>query len=151
MLKWAVREMFDGVCREEVNGVLEKARGERFLGSALEAKVLLHVANAELAQSLQALQGVSLRALHIRLPQTEHRFERKLQKCRLESHEGARDAKLPGICTSCRNTGAMPLLRQCEREFFLFPDNTLIFGLCNACAGGQCGRPAALCIHRKPG
>ena len=47
-----------GQCREVVNQVLEKARGERFLGSALEAKVLLHVADAELAQSLQALQGV---------------------------------------------------------------------------------------------
>ena len=46
-----------------MNGVLEKARGERFLGSALEAKVLLHVADAELAESLQALQGVSLHAL----------------------------------------------------------------------------------------
>ncbi len=38
--------------------MLEKARGERFIGSALEAKVLLHVADAELAQSLQGLQGV---------------------------------------------------------------------------------------------
>ena len=47
-----------GQCREVVNQVLEKARGERFLGSALEAKVLLHVADTELAQSLQALQGV---------------------------------------------------------------------------------------------
>ena len=45
-------------CREEVNQVLEKARGERFIGSALEAKVLLHVADAELAESLQGLQGV---------------------------------------------------------------------------------------------
>ena len=45
-------------CREEVNQVLEKARGERFIGSALEAKVVLHVADAELAQSLQGLQGV---------------------------------------------------------------------------------------------
>lgn len=40
--------------------MLEKARGERFIGSALEAKVLLHVADAELAQSLQGLQGVGL-------------------------------------------------------------------------------------------
>ena len=63
-------------CREEVNGVLEKARGERFLGSALEAKVLLHVADAELAESLQALQGVSLQALHSCLSQIEHRLER---------------------------------------------------------------------------
>lgn len=63
--------------REEVNGVLEKARGERFLGSALEAKVLLHVADAELAESLQALQGVSLQALDNCLSQIEHRLERK--------------------------------------------------------------------------
>ena len=60
-----------------MNGVLEKARGERFLGSALEAKVLLHVADAELAESLQALQGVSLHALHSCLSQIEHRLERK--------------------------------------------------------------------------
>ena len=40
--------------------MLEKARGERFIGSALEAKVLLHVADAGLAQSLQGLQGVGL-------------------------------------------------------------------------------------------
>ena len=38
--------------------MLEKARAERFIGSALEAKVLLHVADAELSQSLQGLQGV---------------------------------------------------------------------------------------------
>lgn len=53
------KQAFVGQCREVVNQVLEKARGERFLGSALEAKVLLHVADAELGQSLQALQGVS--------------------------------------------------------------------------------------------
>ena len=52
------KQAYVGQCREVVNQVLEKARGERFLGSALEAKVLLHVADAELAQSLQALQGV---------------------------------------------------------------------------------------------
>ena len=40
--------------------MLEKARGERFIGSALEAKVVLHVTDTELAQSLQGLQGVGL-------------------------------------------------------------------------------------------
>lgn len=46
------------VCREEVNMVLEKARQDGFLGASLEAKVLLHVADADLAASLRALQGV---------------------------------------------------------------------------------------------
>ena len=58
--------------------MLEKARGERFLGSALEAKVLLHVADAELAQSLQALQGV--RALLNYLPATAHLVLMLLQR-----------------------------------------------------------------------
>ena len=39
--------------------------------------MLLHVADAELAESLQALQGVSLQALHNCLSQIEHRLERK--------------------------------------------------------------------------
>ncbi len=52
------QNVFGDCFREEVNQVLEEARGERFIGSALEAKVLLHVTDAELAQSLQGLQGV---------------------------------------------------------------------------------------------
>lgn len=38
--------------------VLEKARQEGFLGASLEAQVLLHVTDAQLASSLAALQGV---------------------------------------------------------------------------------------------
>jgi hypothetical protein len=47
------------MCREEVNLVLEMARREGYIGASLEAKVLLHVADAQLASWLQALQGVS--------------------------------------------------------------------------------------------
>ncbi|EIE27214.1 isoleucyl-tRNA synthetase [Coccomyxa subellipsoidea C-169] len=43
--------------REEVNMVLERARQDGFLGASLEAKVLLHVADADLAASLRSLQG----------------------------------------------------------------------------------------------
>lgn len=46
--------------REEVNVVLEMARREGFIGASLEAKVLLHVADPQLASQLQLLQGVSL-------------------------------------------------------------------------------------------
>ena len=62
-----------GSCREEVNMVLEKARQEGFLGASLEAKVLLHVADAQLASSLAALQGVRpfpLRWWLLRIPTT---------------------------------------------------------------------------------
>ncbi len=46
------------VRREEVNLVLERARQDGFIGASLEAKVLLHIPDAQLAASLQALQGV---------------------------------------------------------------------------------------------
>ncbi len=48
----------DRICREEVNMVLERARQDGFLGASLEAKVLLHVADPDLAASLRSLQGV---------------------------------------------------------------------------------------------
>jgi isoleucyl-tRNA synthetase len=41
--------------RTEVNKVLEKARAEKAIGSSLEAKVLLYVADSELRQRLQTL------------------------------------------------------------------------------------------------
>ncbi len=46
--------------------VLEKARQDGFLGASLEAKVLLHVPDAQLASSLAALQGVRPFSLHSR-------------------------------------------------------------------------------------
>ena len=45
--------------RNQVNLVLEQARRKRLLGSALEAKVLLHVADATEAESLKALNGAA--------------------------------------------------------------------------------------------
>ena len=44
--------------RGEVNQVLEAARRAGFLGSGLEARVLLHVEQADLAAGLQRLQQV---------------------------------------------------------------------------------------------
>lgn len=41
--------------RDEVNRVLERARSEKAIGSSLEAKVLLYVADSELRQTLQAM------------------------------------------------------------------------------------------------
>ncbi|HEY9645644.1 MAG TPA: class I tRNA ligase family protein, partial [Chroococcidiopsis sp.] len=41
--------------RAEVNKVLEQARGEKAIGSSLEAKVLLYVADADLRQTLRSL------------------------------------------------------------------------------------------------
>ena len=41
--------------RQEVNKVLEQARGEKEIGSSLEAKVLLYVADTELRDTLNAL------------------------------------------------------------------------------------------------
>ncbi|PSB24826.1 isoleucine--tRNA ligase [Stenomitos frigidus] len=41
--------------RDEVNKVLEKARADKAIGSSLEAKLLLYTADAELKQTLQAL------------------------------------------------------------------------------------------------
>ncbi|KAG1677731.1 hypothetical protein FOA52_001043 [Chlamydomonas sp. UWO 241] len=43
--------------REAVNGTLEKARNEKAVGSSLDARVTLHVADAELAARLQALNA----------------------------------------------------------------------------------------------
>ena len=45
--------------RNQVNLVLEQARNQKLLGSALEAKVLLHVANAAAADSLRALNSAT--------------------------------------------------------------------------------------------
>ncbi|XGV94880.1 MAG: isoleucine--tRNA ligase [Leptolyngbya sp. BL-A-14] len=41
--------------RDEVNKVLEKARADKAIGSSLEAKLLLYTADAQLKQTLQAL------------------------------------------------------------------------------------------------
>ncbi|WP_390883516.1 isoleucine--tRNA ligase [Kovacikia minuta] len=41
--------------RAEVNRVLEQARAEKAIGSSLEAKILLYVSDAQLRQTLQAL------------------------------------------------------------------------------------------------
>ncbi len=46
--------------RTEVNKVLEQARVQKAIGSALEAKVLLYVANPQLRQQLHALDSNSL-------------------------------------------------------------------------------------------
>ena len=46
--------------RTEVNKVLESARVQKAIGSALEAKVLLYVANPQLRQQLHALDSNSL-------------------------------------------------------------------------------------------
>lgn len=43
--------------RGEVNATLERARAEKVLGAALEAKVLVHVSDPELRRQLEALQG----------------------------------------------------------------------------------------------
>ncbi len=45
--------------RNQVNLVLEQARNKKLLGSALEAKVLLHVADAAAADSLRKLNSAS--------------------------------------------------------------------------------------------
>lgn len=47
------------VLRNQVNLVLEQARNQKLLGSALEAKVLLHVADATAADSLQKLNSAA--------------------------------------------------------------------------------------------
>ena len=51
--------------REEVNQVLELARKDKAIGSSLEAKVLLHIPDAELRQTLQALNPNGLTGNHI--------------------------------------------------------------------------------------
>lgn len=45
--------------RTEVNKVMEKARAEKMIGSSLEAKVLLYVADSKLQQKLQVLNPSS--------------------------------------------------------------------------------------------
>ena len=45
--------------RNQVNLVLEQARNKKLLGSALEAKVLLHVADAHQADSLRSLNAAT--------------------------------------------------------------------------------------------
>jgi isoleucyl-tRNA synthetase len=47
------------VLRNQVNLVLEQARNQKLLGSALEAKVLLHVADAAAADSLRTLNSAA--------------------------------------------------------------------------------------------
>ena len=42
--------------RAEVNQLLEKARAEKFLGASLEAKVMVHVADADVRAALETLQ-----------------------------------------------------------------------------------------------
>jgi isoleucyl-tRNA synthetase len=54
--------------RQEVNKVLEQARSEKAIGSSLEAKVLLYVADADLRQTLNALNpadAVAPGSLHV--------------------------------------------------------------------------------------
>lgn len=45
--------------RNQVNLVLEQARNKKLLGSALEAKVLLHVADVDQADSLSSLNAAT--------------------------------------------------------------------------------------------
>lgn len=45
--------------RNQVNVVLEQARNKKLLGSALEAKVLLHVADVDQADSLRSLNAAA--------------------------------------------------------------------------------------------
>lgn len=45
--------------RNQVNLVLEQARNKKLLGSALEAKVLLHVADHSKAESLKSLNAAA--------------------------------------------------------------------------------------------
>ena len=45
--------------RNQVNLVLEQARNQKLLGSALEAKVLLHMADQNKADSLKSLNGAA--------------------------------------------------------------------------------------------
>ena len=45
--------------RNQVNLVLEQARNQKLLGSALEAKVLLHVADQSKADSLKSLNAAA--------------------------------------------------------------------------------------------
>lgn len=45
--------------RQAVNATLEKARIGKAIGASLDARVLLHVGNAELRTRLQALQARS--------------------------------------------------------------------------------------------
>lgn len=47
------------VLRNQVNLVLEQARSQKLLGSALEAKILLHVADAAAADSLRKLDSAA--------------------------------------------------------------------------------------------
>ena len=47
------------VLRNQVNLVLEQARSQKLLGSALEAKILLHVADAAAADSLRKLDAAA--------------------------------------------------------------------------------------------
>ena len=47
------------VLRNQVNLVLEQARNHKLLGSALEAKVLLHVADAAKSDSLKSLNAAA--------------------------------------------------------------------------------------------
>ena len=47
------------VLRNQVNLVLEQARNQKLLGSALEAKVLLHVADPAAADSLRKLNSAA--------------------------------------------------------------------------------------------
>ncbi|MGF1459355.1 MAG: isoleucine--tRNA ligase [Leptolyngbyaceae cyanobacterium] len=54
--------------RQEVNKVLEQARSEKAIGSSLEAKVLLYVADTELRQTLNAMnpeEAVASNSLHV--------------------------------------------------------------------------------------
>ncbi|NER78330.1 MAG: isoleucine--tRNA ligase [Leptolyngbya sp. SIO1D8] len=54
--------------RQEVNKVLEQARAEKAIGSSLEAKVLLYVADADFRQTLKALNpadSVAADSVHV--------------------------------------------------------------------------------------
>ncbi|GET37073.1 isoleucine--tRNA ligase [Microseira wollei] len=55
--------------RGEVNKVMEQARAEKMIGSSLDAKVLLYVADEELRQQLQALNPPSSLPPGIKLPE----------------------------------------------------------------------------------
>jgi len=63
--KWQKPELLEfwqqlRIIRTEVNKVLEQARVQKAIGSALEAKVLLYVADPQLRQQLHALDSTSL-------------------------------------------------------------------------------------------
>ena len=54
--------------RQEVNKVLEQARAEKAIGSSLEAKVLLYVADVDLRQTLKAMNpadAIAADSLHV--------------------------------------------------------------------------------------